>query len=149
MSTFSSSQTTIPDLLKPSKLPTRQLILQLQQPTTTSSVNMDFLTDRGTQFEGFLFTEVCKVAKITKLRTTSYHPQCNSNSERFNSTLINMIKTLEYEDKVQLTKHLNTLCSAYNSTLHSSTGFSLHWLMMGRKPRLEHGNKLARAWPNK
>ena len=81
------------------------------------------VTDRGTQFEGFLFTELCKVAKITKLRTTSYHPQCNGNSERFNSTLINMIKTLEYEDKVQWTKHLNTLCSAYNSTLHSSTGF--------------------------
>ena len=94
------------------------------------------VTDRGTQFEGFLFTELCKVAKITKLRTTSYHPQCNGNSERFNSTLINMIKTLEYEDKVQWTKHLNTLCSAYNSTLHSSTGFSPHWLMMGRKPRL-------------
>ena len=47
-----------------------------------------------------------------------------------------MIKTLEYEDKVLWTKHLNTLCSAYNSTLHSSTGFSPHWLMMGRKPRL-------------
>ena len=30
-------------LLKPSKPPTRQLILQLQQPTTTSSVNMDSL----------------------------------------------------------------------------------------------------------
>ena len=94
------------------------------------------VTERGTQFEGFLFTELCKVAKITKLRTTCYHPQCNGNSERFNSTLINMIKTLEYEDKVQWTKHLNTLCSAYNSTLHSSTGFSPHWLMMGRKPRL-------------
>ena len=47
-----------------------------------------------------------------------------------------MIKTLEYEDKVQWNEHLNTLCSSYNSTLHSSTGFSPHWLMMGRKPRL-------------
>ena len=94
------------------------------------------VTDRGTQFEGFLFKDLCKVAKITKLRTTSYHPQCNGNSERFNSTLINMIKTLEYEDKVNWTRHLNALCSAYNSTVHSSTGFSPHWLMMGRKPRL-------------
>ena len=94
------------------------------------------VTDRGTQFEGKLFTALCKVADITKLRTTSYHPQCNGNSERFNSTLINMIRTLEQEDKVQWTKHLNTLCSAYNSTIHSSTGFSPYWLMMGRKPRL-------------
>ena len=94
------------------------------------------VTDQGTQFEEHLFTELCRVAKITKLRTTSYHPQCNGNSERFNSTLINMIRTLEQKDKVKLTKHLNTLCSAYNSTLHSSTGFSPYWLMMGRKPRL-------------
>ena len=47
-----------------------------------------------------------------------------------------MIKTLEYEDKVNWTRHLNALCSAYNSTVLGSTGFSPHWLMMGRKPRL-------------
>ena len=47
-----------------------------------------------------------------------------------------MIRTLEQEHKVKWTTHLNTLCSAYNSTVHSSTGFSPYWLMMGRKPRL-------------
>ena len=47
-----------------------------------------------------------------------------------------MIRTLEQETKVKWTKHLNALCSAYNSTIHSFTGFSLFWLMMGRKPRL-------------
>ena len=36
------------------------------------------VTDQGTQFEGKLFKELCKVADITKLRTTSYHPQDNS-----------------------------------------------------------------------
>ena len=94
------------------------------------------MTDQGTNFEGDLFKKLCKVANITKLRTTSYHPQGNGNSERFNSTLINMIRTLEYEQKVRWTTHLNALCSAYNSTVHSSTGFSPYWLMMGRKPRL-------------
>ena len=47
-----------------------------------------------------------------------------------------MIKTLGYEQKVKWTTHLNTLCLACNSTVHSSTGFSPYWLMMGRKPRL-------------
>ena len=94
------------------------------------------VTDQGTNFESYLFEDLCKVASITKLRTTSYHPQSNGNSERFNSTLINMIRTLGDEDKVKWTTHLNTLCSAYNSTVHSSTGFSPYWLLMGRKPTL-------------
>ena len=59
------------------------------------------VTDQGAQFEGHLFEDLCKVANITKLRTTSYHPQGNGNCERFNSTLINMIKTLEHEEKVK------------------------------------------------
>ena len=61
------------------------------------------VTDQGTNFESDLFQKLCKVADITKLRTTSYHPQGNGNSERFNSTLINMIRTLEYEHKVKWT----------------------------------------------
>ena len=94
------------------------------------------ITDQGTNFESELFQSLCSVARITKLRTTSYHPQTYGNCERFNATLINMIKTLEYEDKVVWTKHVPTLCAAYNSTRHISTGFSPFWLMMGRKPRL-------------
>ena len=67
------------------------------------------VTDQGINFESLLFKDLCKVANITKLRTTSYHPQGNGNSERFNSTLINMIRTLEQEHKVKWTRHLNTL----------------------------------------
>ena len=94
------------------------------------------VTDQGTNFESHLFKDLCKAAKITKLRTTSCHPQGNGNSERFNYTLINMIRTLEQEHKVKWTTHLNTLCSAYNSTVHSSTVFSPYWLMVERKQRL-------------
>ena len=32
------------------------------------------VTDQGTNFESILFKALCKVADITKLRTTSYHP---------------------------------------------------------------------------
>ena len=33
------------------------------------------VTDQRTNFESHLFKDLCKVAKITKLRTTSYHPK--------------------------------------------------------------------------
>lgn len=36
-----------------------------------------FLSDRGSQFMSELFTEVCKLLKINKIRTTVFHPQTN------------------------------------------------------------------------
>ena len=84
--------------------------IQAAHTSTDSAYNQFFskygfpekiVTDQLTKFKGHLLLNfVNKVAKNTKLRTTSYGPQCNGNSERFNSTLINMIKTLEHEDKV-------------------------------------------------
>ena len=52
------------------------------------------LTDRGCSFENFLFKEICDLAKVKKLRTSSYHPQTIGQCERFNKTLINMLGTL-------------------------------------------------------
>ena len=60
------------------------------------------VTDQGTNFESKLFMKLCQVVKITKLRTTSYHPQTNGNCERFNATLINMIKTSLYGHSMSL-----------------------------------------------
>ena len=34
-------------------------------------------SDRGTQFEGELITELCDLLNITKTRTTAYYPQFN------------------------------------------------------------------------
>ena len=44
------------------------------------------LTDRGSSFENFLFKDICELARISKLRTGSYHPQRNGQCERFNKT---------------------------------------------------------------
>lgn len=56
--------------------------------------------------------------------------------ERFNQTLLNMIGTLEDDKKSNWKTHLPVLVHAYNSTQHSTTGFTPHFLMFGRHPRL-------------
>ena len=94
------------------------------------------LTDQGTNFEAELFKDLCDIAATEKVRTTSYHPQGNGLCERFNSTLLNMLGTLTPEQKVDWKAHLLTMCNAYNSTVHSTTGFSPYFLMFGRHPRL-------------
>ena len=94
------------------------------------------LTDQGPGFESQLFQELMSMARIEKLRTTSYHPQTNGQCERFNSTLMNMLGTLTPDQKKDWKSHLLTMCHAYNSTQHSVTGFSPYYLIFGRHPRL-------------
>lgn len=44
-------------------------------------------TDRGSQFESKLFTELTKLIGAHRIRTTSYHPQSNGMVERFHRQL--------------------------------------------------------------
>lgn len=47
-----------------------------------------------------------------------------------------MLKTLGEKEKSEWHNHLAKLAFAYNATVHSSTGFSPHFLLFGRSPRL-------------
>ena len=89
------------------------------------------LTDRGTSFENELFHEICKMAKIKKLRTGSYRPQTNGQCERFNKTLLNMLGTLPNEAKRRWQDWVPTLTHAYNCTTSKTTGFSPYYLIYG------------------
>ena len=95
-----------------------------------------FISDQGRNFESDLIQEFCKIAGVKKLHTTPYHPQSNGQSERFNSTLCNMLGTLSDEEKSDWKSHLGCMTHAYNCTKHASTNYSPYYLMFGRHPRL-------------
>ena len=78
--------------------------------------------DQGRNFESQLISELCKVSGIKKSKTTPYHPQGNGLTEKFNHTLLNMLGTLEAEQKADWKQYVNALAHAYNSTRHDSTG---------------------------
>jgi transposase InsO family protein len=46
------------------------------------------LTDQGPEFEGQLFSELCQLMDIHKLRTTPYKPSTNAVVERVHKTII-------------------------------------------------------------
>ena len=50
-------------------------------------VPLYIITDRGSQFESELFTELSSLIGFHRLRTTSYHPQTNGMVERMHRTL--------------------------------------------------------------
>ena len=93
-------------------------------------------SDQGANFESRLVKELCKLAGVKKTRTTPYHAMGDGATERFNRTLLNMLGTLNPDEKPDWKAHISPLVHAYNATRHDSTARSPFFLMFGREPRL-------------
>ena len=95
------------------------------------------LTDQGKCFESALFLSFCKFFRISKIRTSGYRPQSNGICERFNQTLKrSLCKLLSKPLQPSWDLYLNFVVFSYNTSTHSSTGFSPHYLTFGAEARL-------------
>ena len=93
------------------------------------------LSDRGANFMSSVIDEMCKILIVKKLKTVPYHPQTNG--------LVEIAPDYNENDweagqrqKNWLARHLAEIVHAYNATCSTVTGYSLHYLMFGQRPRL-------------
>jgi transposase InsO family protein len=105
-------------------------------------------SDRGRNFEGELLRELCKMYGITKTRTTCYHPQGNAQTERFNKTLCNLIKSVEKCRRREWPDMIRSLVFMYNSTPHSVTGIAPYVLLFGRQPTVPLDHLIGNVYNN-
>ena len=117
----------VPKLPKPLPKPYgKSLLSTIGYPKRSCQIKAENLSQ--------LVADLCEL--MQKIQTRPYHPQTNSQCERFNSTLINMLGMLPPEKKSQWKNHIGMLLHAYNCTQNSATGFSPYYLVYGRQPHI-------------
>ena len=92
--------------------------------------------DQGAEFENNLFVELEAFSGIIRSCTSPYHPEGNGQVERFNATLLSMLRTSPENHKTKWASYVSKLVHAYNATRNEATGFSLFYLLSGQEPTL-------------
>ncbi len=94
-------------------------------------------SDQGVQFEAKVTQELCKKLGIEKSRTTPGHPEGDGQAERMMRTIRSqLVRNLTNSSVRDWDDMIPYLEFSYNTTVHTSTGFSPFYLVYGRQPRL-------------
>lgn len=123
---------------------TQAFALKDQEATTVANVLVNEVvalfgvpkilhSDKGSNFESKVFTEMCKILGIDKTRTTTRRPQSDGMVERNIKTIKEMLTVFVNKSKRNWDHYLPLLMMAYRSAVHESTGVSPCSMMLGRE----------------
>nr|CAH8819193.1 unnamed protein product [Trichobilharzia regenti]CAH8839217.1 unnamed protein product [Trichobilharzia regenti]CAH8864710.1 unnamed protein product [Trichobilharzia regenti] len=94
-------------------------------------------SDRGSNFESIVVSELCRIMGIRKTRTTAYHPQGNGLVERTNRTLKSLLQAfVDQNNPREWDRSLSQCLMAYRASIHKATRQTPHYMVTGRELRL-------------
>ena len=93
------------------------------------------LSDLGQNLQGKIMTNLLNFMKISRLRTTPFHPQGNGSAERSFRTMKNILQKFVSENPSKYKEMLPMLAYAMNTSVHPATKVSPFLLMRGFEPR--------------
>ena len=96
------------------------------------------ISDNGKQFAAIFFQSVCSILAISNIFTSTYRPETNSQVERYNRTILAMLRNFVNEHQDDWDKYATVLTYAYNSHVHRTTGTTPFNLVLSRPPPLFH-----------
>jgi len=94
------------------------------------------LSDRGAQFTSELWNSMCKKYNINKKLTRANNSSTNGLVERINRTIKNYLSYFCFENTKLWVDFLSTAEFIYNSTEHSSTGYSPFFIVYRYPPTI-------------
>ena len=92
------------------------------------------LTDRCRNFTSHLFKNNCEYFGVDRKFTTAYHPQMDGQTERFNRTLMGVLRNYIGHKRDDWEDVLELVCFAYRASFLSSIRETPYFPLHGRDP---------------
>ena len=92
------------------------------------------ISDNGPPFDSKFYQATCIALGIKNKPTTTYHPQTNGQTERFNRTILRSLRHFVSDNLDDWDLYSDALTYAYNTQVHSSTNLAPFDLVLSRSP---------------
>ena len=93
-------------------------------------------SDQGKEFENAMIHKLSELLGTVKTKATPYHPRSDGLVERFNRTLLAMLAMFVLREHDNWDDLLPFMMLAYNTTVHTTTGFTPYRLVFGEECNL-------------
>jgi len=90
------------------------------------------ISDRGANFMSEMMQQILELVDVTHTPSTSYHPQTDGLTEKFNGTLVSMLANYTNRDQTNWDQCLQQVLFAYRASIQKSTGETPFYLLYGR-----------------